>query len=91
MEMPRERIPERDKARQMWLESSGAMRLKDIAAALSVPEKSGSQREVYEPLVGDFDYFLLSKKHYLQKNLIFRRFLKSYEWRISFKRMNVRY
>ncbi|MGV2364914.1 MAG UNVERIFIED_CONTAM: phage terminase small subunit-related protein, partial [Paenibacillus polymyxa] len=41
----------------MWLESSGAMRLKDIAAALSVPEKSGSQREVNEPLVGYFDYF----------------------------------
>lgn len=45
MEIPRERIPERDKARQMWLESSGAMRLKDIAAALSVPEKSGSPRK----------------------------------------------
>ncbi|AHM64913.1 hypothetical protein PPSQR21_012530 [Paenibacillus polymyxa SQR-21] len=77
MEMPRERIPERDKARQMWLESSGAMRLKDIAAALSVPEKSGSQREVYEPLVGYFDYFLFLKKHYLQKNIIYKKILFS--------------
>ncbi|MDN4086074.1 phage terminase small subunit-related protein [Paenibacillus polymyxa] len=77
MEMPRERIPERDKARQMWLESSGAMRLKDIAVALSVPEKSGSQREVYEPLVGYFDYFLFLKKHYLQKNIIYKKILFS--------------
>ncbi|AWP30757.1 phage terminase small subunit [Paenibacillus sp. Cedars] len=36
--MARERSPERDKARQMWLESGGTMKLKDIAAALSVPE-----------------------------------------------------
>lgn len=36
--MARERSPERDKARQMWLKSDGTMKLKDIAAALSVPE-----------------------------------------------------
>lgn len=36
--MARERSPERDKAKQMWLESSGTMKLKDIAAALSVPD-----------------------------------------------------
>ncbi|MFT9369511.1 phage terminase small subunit-related protein [Paenibacillus polymyxa] len=36
--MSRERSPERDKVRHMWLESSGTMRFKDIAAALSVPE-----------------------------------------------------
>ncbi|MFS8214807.1 phage terminase small subunit-related protein [Paenibacillus sp. S29] len=36
--MARERSPERDNAKQMWLESSGAMKLKDIAAALSIPE-----------------------------------------------------
>ncbi|WP_244188402.1 phage terminase small subunit-related protein [Paenibacillus kribbensis] len=34
----RERNPERDKAKQMWLESGGTMKLKDIAAALSIPE-----------------------------------------------------
>ncbi|MDT3426080.1 uncharacterized protein YjcR [Paenibacillus forsythiae] len=36
--MARERSPERDKAKQMWLESSGTMKLKDIAAALSIPD-----------------------------------------------------
>lgn len=36
--MARERSPERDKAKQMWLESSGTMKLKDIAAALFVGE-----------------------------------------------------
>lgn len=36
--MARERSPERDKAKLMWLESGGKMMLKDIAAALSVPE-----------------------------------------------------
>ena len=36
--MARERSPERDKAKQMWLESSGTMKLKDIAAALSIGE-----------------------------------------------------
>lgn len=36
--MARERCPERDKAKQMWLESSGIMKLKDIAAALSIPD-----------------------------------------------------
>ncbi|WP_145047872.1 phage terminase small subunit-related protein [Paenibacillus xylanexedens] len=36
--MARERSPERDKAKLMWLESGGSMKLKDIAAALSVPE-----------------------------------------------------
>ncbi|WP_339816804.1 phage terminase small subunit [Paenibacillus sp. FSL R7-0216] len=36
--MARERSPERDKAKQMWLESGGTMKLKDIAAALSVPD-----------------------------------------------------
>ncbi|SEK04631.1 phage terminase small subunit-related protein [Paenibacillus polymyxa] len=34
--MVRERSPERNKAKQMRLESGGAMKLKDIAAALSV-------------------------------------------------------
>ncbi|AZS15353.1 phage terminase small subunit [Paenibacillus lutimineralis] len=33
--MARERSPDRDKAKQMWIESGGTMRLKDIAAALS--------------------------------------------------------
>ncbi|MGF6357104.1 uncharacterized protein YjcR [Paenibacillus sp. 4624] len=36
--MARERSPERDKAKLMWLESGGAMKLKDIAAALSIGE-----------------------------------------------------
>lgn len=36
--MARGRSPERDKAKQIWLESGGAMKLKDIAAALSVGE-----------------------------------------------------
>lgn len=36
--MARRRSPERDKAKQMWLESGGTMKLKDIAAALSIPE-----------------------------------------------------
>jgi len=36
--MARERSPERDKAKQMWLESGGTMKLKDIATALSVGE-----------------------------------------------------
>ncbi|WP_098742069.1 phage terminase small subunit-related protein [Paenibacillus sp. EZ-K15] len=36
--MARERSPERDKAKQMWLVSGGTMKLKDIAAALSIGE-----------------------------------------------------
>ncbi|MFD5020228.1 phage terminase small subunit [Paenibacillus sp. NPDC058367] len=36
--MARERSPERDKAKKMWLVSSGTMKLKDIAAALSIPD-----------------------------------------------------
>lgn len=36
--MARERSPEREKAKLMWLESGGAMKLKDIAAALSIGE-----------------------------------------------------
>lgn len=36
--MARERSPERDKAKQMWLESGRTMKLKDIAAALSIGE-----------------------------------------------------
>lgn len=36
--MARERSPERDKAKNMWLESGGQMKLKDVATALSVPE-----------------------------------------------------
>lgn len=36
--MARERSPERDKTRQMWLKSGGTMKLKDIAAALFVGE-----------------------------------------------------
>ncbi|MFF2909996.1 phage terminase small subunit [Paenibacillus sp. NPDC057934] len=36
--MARERSPERDKARRMWLESGGTMKLVDIAAALSIGE-----------------------------------------------------
>nr|WP_145404248.1 phage terminase small subunit-related protein [Paenibacillus xylanexedens] len=36
--MARERSPERDKSKHMWLESGGTMKLKDIAVALSVPE-----------------------------------------------------
>ncbi|MDP1512458.1 phage terminase small subunit-related protein [Paenibacillus sp. CMAA1739] len=39
--MARERSPERNKTKQMWLESGGAMKLKDIAAALSIPEGRG--------------------------------------------------
>lgn len=34
--MAREKSPERDKSKKMWLESGGTMKLKDIAAALSV-------------------------------------------------------
>ncbi|MFC6546115.1 phage terminase small subunit-related protein [Cohnella cellulosilytica] len=34
--MAKERSPNRDKAKQMWLESGGKMLLKDIAAALSL-------------------------------------------------------
>lgn len=36
--MARERSPERHKAKLMWLGSGGTMKLKDIAAALSIPE-----------------------------------------------------
>ncbi|MEK5238058.1 phage terminase small subunit-related protein [Paenibacillus sp. FSL L8-0470] len=36
--MARERSPERDKAKQMWLESGGTMKLKDIAATLSISD-----------------------------------------------------
>lgn len=36
--MARERSPERDKAKRIWLESGGSMKLKDIAAALSIGE-----------------------------------------------------
>ncbi|MEK4853875.1 phage terminase small subunit [Paenibacillus sp. FSL H7-0756] len=36
--MARRRSPERDKAKQMWLESGGTMKLKDIAVALSIPD-----------------------------------------------------
>lgn len=36
--MARERSPDRDKAKQMWLDSGGAMKLKDIAAALGLGE-----------------------------------------------------
>ncbi|MEK3684916.1 phage terminase small subunit [Paenibacillus sp. FSL R10-2736] len=36
--MARKRSPERDKAKQMWLESGGMMKLKDIAAALSIQD-----------------------------------------------------
>ncbi|WP_236418871.1 phage terminase small subunit-related protein [Paenibacillus sp. JJ-223] len=36
--MARERSPERDKAKKMWLQSGGTMKLKDIAAALFIPE-----------------------------------------------------
>ncbi|MDL1163410.1 phage terminase small subunit [Yersinia pestis] len=36
--MARERSPERDRAKKMWLKSGGTMKLKDIAAALSIGE-----------------------------------------------------
>ncbi|WP_410770988.1 phage terminase small subunit [Fontibacillus sp. BL9] len=36
--MARERSPERDKAKQMWLESGGTMKLKDIATALFIAD-----------------------------------------------------
>lgn len=36
--MARERSPERDKAKKMWMESGGTIKLKDIAAALSIGE-----------------------------------------------------
>ncbi|MGG1554985.1 phage terminase small subunit-related protein [Paenibacillus ferrarius] len=36
--MPRERSPDRDKARQMWLDSSGKLKLKDIALELGLGE-----------------------------------------------------
>lgn len=36
--MARERSPERDKAKLMWLESSGKLKLKDIAAKLEVSD-----------------------------------------------------
>lgn len=35
----RERRPERDQAKQMCLDSGGQMKLKDIAAALSISEQ----------------------------------------------------
>lgn len=37
--MARERRPERDQAKQMWLNSGGTIKLKDIAASLSVSEQ----------------------------------------------------
>lgn len=36
--MARERSPERDMAKKMWLKSGGTMKLKDIAAALAIGE-----------------------------------------------------
>ncbi|WP_047013821.1 phage terminase small subunit [Paenibacillus sp. IHB B 3415] len=36
--MARERSPERDKAKQVWLESGGTIKLKNIAAAFSIPD-----------------------------------------------------
>jgi uncharacterized protein YjcR len=36
--MPRERSPDRDKAKQIWLGSDGQMKLKDIAAELGLGE-----------------------------------------------------
>ena len=36
--VPRERSPDRDKAKKMWLDSGGKMKLKDIAAALGLGE-----------------------------------------------------
>lgn len=36
--MARERSPDREKAKQMWLESGSTMKLKDIAVALSIGE-----------------------------------------------------
>ncbi|OXM84597.1 phage terminase small subunit-related protein [Paenibacillus rigui] len=36
--MARERSPDRDKAKQMWLDSNGSKKLKDIAAALGLGE-----------------------------------------------------
>ncbi|WP_082834241.1 phage terminase small subunit-related protein [Paenibacillus glucanolyticus] len=36
--MAGERSPERDKAKLMWLGNGGTMKLKDIAAALSIGE-----------------------------------------------------
>ncbi|MDQ1236684.1 uncharacterized protein YjcR [Paenibacillus sp. SORGH_AS306] len=37
--MARERRPERDQAKQMWLDSGGTIKLKDIAAALFASEQ----------------------------------------------------
>jgi uncharacterized protein YjcR len=39
--MPRQRSPNRDEAKRMWLESGGKMPLKDIAAALGVLDNKG--------------------------------------------------
>jgi uncharacterized protein YjcR len=36
--MPRERSPDRDKSKQMWLRSEGKMKLKDLAAELGLGE-----------------------------------------------------
>jgi uncharacterized protein YjcR len=36
--VPRERSPDRDKAKQMWLASGGSLKLKDIAAGLNIGE-----------------------------------------------------
>ncbi|MGQ7886843.1 phage terminase small subunit [Paenibacillus sp. WC2504] len=36
--MPRERSPDRDKAKQIWLESTGKLKLKDLAAELGLGE-----------------------------------------------------
>ncbi|OMD64659.1 terminase [Paenibacillus odorifer] len=55
--MARERSPERDKGKQLWLESGGTMKLKDIASALSISEaqirKWKSQDQWAEVLKGN--------------------------------------
>ncbi|WP_246239270.1 phage terminase small subunit-related protein [Paenibacillus anseongensis] len=36
--MPRERSPDRDKAKQIWFENNGKLKLKDLAAELGLRE-----------------------------------------------------
>jgi uncharacterized protein YjcR len=51
----RERSPDRDKAKHMWLESGGKMLLKDIAAALSIGETQVRKWKSQDKWANDFN------------------------------------
>ncbi|WP_136604655.1 phage terminase small subunit [Paenibacillus dokdonensis] len=53
--MARERSPDRDKAKQMWLESGGTMKLKDIAAALLIGETQVRKWKSQDKWAGDLN------------------------------------